>query len=336
MHRRPLLFIVFSLLFSLVVAQVSIAPYYGGRQAALSLTFDDGLEDQYTLAWPELKKRGLRATFAIIGSKVGGVVHSKQDRIDGSDGTPCMTWEMVREMAADGQEIASHGWEHRAVTRLSPEALRHEVQANDSAIYKETGLWPATFVYPGNNKSPEVIAYCEQERVGSRTFQTSLGSKRTGQFLQAYIDTLLSHREWGVTMTHGIARGYDHFADPQVMWDCLDYIQSKSSELWVAPFRDVAAYIRERDDARLNVTPTDDGFSVSIATGLSPQLFCHPLTLVVPDHVTSATQDGHQLTLTHKNSNTLIDVNPHGGAITLMCSHRSALREEQEGRLDRL
>lgn len=51
--------------------QVTIAPYYGGRQAALSLTFDDGLLDQYTLAFPQLKSRGLKATFAIIGSKVG-------------------------------------------------------------------------------------------------------------------------------------------------------------------------------------------------------------------------------------------------------------------------
>ena len=298
--------------------QVSVAPFYGGRQAALSLTFDDGLEDQYTLAWPELKKRGLKATFAIIGSKVGGIMQSKQDRIDGTNGTPTMTWDMLRELAADGQEIASHGWEHRNLTRLSPEALRHEVQANDSAIYRETGQWPVTFVYPGNNKSPEVIAFCEQGRVCSRTFQTSLGSKRSGQFLQDYIDTLLSHREWGVTMTHGIARGYDHFADPQVMWDFLDYIQSKSSELWVATFRDVAAYIRERDDACLSVTPTDDGFSISITTGLPPQLFCHPLTLVVSAHVTSATQDGQLLTITHRNCNTLIDVNPHGGAITLV------------------
>ena len=157
-------------------SQVSVAPYWGGRQAALSLTFDDGLEDQYTLAWPELKKRGLRATFAVIGSKVGGIVHSKQDRQDGVSGTPCMTWDMLRTLAADGQEIASHGWEHRGLTRLSAEALRHEVQANDSAIYRETGQWPLTFVYPGNNKSPQVIAFCEQGRVGSRTFQTSFGS----------------------------------------------------------------------------------------------------------------------------------------------------------------
>jgi hypothetical protein len=40
----------------------------------LSRTFDDGIQDQYTLAYPELKKSGLRATFGIIGSKVGGTI----------------------------------------------------------------------------------------------------------------------------------------------------------------------------------------------------------------------------------------------------------------------
>ena len=106
--------VLLSLLLGLAVnvlaqPQVSIAPYYEGRQAALSLTFDDGLLDQYTLAYPQLKARGLKATFAVIGSKVGGMVRSRQDRENGTEGTPCMTWQMLREMAADGQEIASHG-----------------------------------------------------------------------------------------------------------------------------------------------------------------------------------------------------------------------------------
>lgn len=312
-----IIFIICHLSFSPAGAQVSIAPYYGGRQAALSLTFDDGLQDQYALAWPELKGRGLKATFAIIGSKVGGTMHSKQDCIDGTDGTPTMTWDMLRALAADGQEIASHGWEHGSVTRLDSIALHCEVEGNDSAIMAETGFCPVTYVYPVNNKSPETIAFCERGRVGSRTFQVSVGSKRTPQFLHDYVDSLTAKGEWGVTMAHGIAWGYDHFADPQVMWDFLDYIQSKSSELWVATFRDVAAYIRERDAARLSVTPTDGGFSVSISTSLPPHLFCHPLTLVVPAHVTSAMQDGRMLTLVHNGDSTLVNVDPNGGTIAV-------------------
>ena len=80
--------------------QVSIAPYYQGRQAALSLTFDDGLMDQYTLARTELNKRGLRATFAVIGSKLDVKPLLDIDIADGKlrscgiarGGTCCASW----------------------------------------------------------------------------------------------------------------------------------------------------------------------------------------------------------------------------------------------------
>ena len=297
--------------------QVSIAPYYGGRQAALCLTFDDGLQDQYTLAFPELRKRGLKATFAVIGSKVGGVMRSKQDRQDGTDGTPCMTWDMLREMAADGQEIASHGWEHRAVTRLDRETLRHEVEANDSAIMAHIGMKPMTYVYPGNNKSDEAVRYCEQGRVGSRTFQLSLGSKRTVEEMQRYVDALIDKGEWGVTMTHGILQGYDHFKDPQTLWQFLDYVQSKHSQLWVAPLCDVAAYLKERDHTQLVVKQTADGFTITPKTALDSKLLQQPLTLMVNAPVGTAMQDGRTLDCIQKGDVTLININPNGGKIVV-------------------
>lgn len=109
---------------------IHVAKYHGDRKAAVSYTFDDGLKEHYTMVFPQLRRRGLKATFGIVGSKVGRDMK----------GTPCLTWAELRQMAADGQEIASHGWEHRNVTTLSTEALRHEVQRNDSAIYDSVGV----------------------------------------------------------------------------------------------------------------------------------------------------------------------------------------------------
>ncbi len=301
--------------------QVTIAPYYGGRQAAISLTFDDGLLDQYTLAFPQLKSRGLKATFAIIGSKVGGIIRSKQDRIDHTDGTPVMTWNMIREMAADGQEIASHGWEHRAVTRLSPDELHREVFLNDSVLQAEVGIRPLTFVYPGNNKSDSTVVFCEQNRVGSRTFQMSLGSKRTLPFLQNYIDSLITHGEWGVTMTHGISRGYDHFSDPQVLWHFFDYISERQDRLWIAPLCDVSAYIRERDNTTLSICTHDGTTVITLHTSLSPSLFVHPLTLMLPSRpVRQVEQGGKPLPVYMHGGHQLVDVNPHAGPIRITCN----------------
>ena len=305
MQRYSIVFIAMLLCITGIHGQqVSIAPYYGGRQAALSLTFDDGLEDQYTLAFPELKRRGLKATFAIIGSKVGGIMRSKQDRIDGTNGTPVMTWEQLREMAADGQEIGSHGWEHRSVTRLDSMALAHEIAANDSAIEKNIGIRPATYFYPGNNKTDETVVFCERSKVGSRTYQLSLGSKRTLPFMKNYVEELITHGKWGVTMTHGIVRGYDHFQDPQVLWDFLDYLVTKREELWIATFRDIAAYRKEAIATTLTVTKDKDLLTITPHCPLDAKLYHHPLTIVI---------DGSQL----------VDIDPHGNPVSVrICSEQ--------------
>ena len=51
--------------------EVTVAKYLGNRQAAVSLTFDDGLEEHYTLIAPELDRYGLKGTFGIIGKFIG-------------------------------------------------------------------------------------------------------------------------------------------------------------------------------------------------------------------------------------------------------------------------
>lgn len=71
-----------------------VAKFDGNRACAISYTFDDGLLEHYTLVRPQLNALGLKASFCIIGSKVG-----KDQK-----GTPCMTWEQLKEMAAEGHE----------------------------------------------------------------------------------------------------------------------------------------------------------------------------------------------------------------------------------------
>lgn len=305
--------------------QTGIARYYQGRKAALSLTFDDGLQEHYTLLRPELNRRGLRATFAVIGSKVGGVMRSSQDKAMGISGTPCMTWEMVRQLADDGHEIGSHGWEHRNVTKLSAERLRHEVQRNDSIIREQTDRFPMCYFYPGNQKDAAAIAFCEQGRIGSRTFQTSIGSKRDVAWLGGWLDGLTARGEWGVGMTHGIASGYDHFADPQTLWTFLDDVAARRDSLWVAPFGEVSAYTRERDATELTLRQDGDSVAVIPACSLSADVYRQPLSLIVTGCVVrSAQQKGRQLRVYQSNGLQMVDFLPTEGPVLLrvdLCPH---------------
>ena len=321
MKVKIFLIIIFAIVELSISAQpltVRVAPYYQGQKAALSLTFDDGLQEHYTLLRQELNSRGLRATFAIIGSKVGSMMRSSQDKAMGISGTPCMTWQMIQQLAADGHEIGSHGWEHKNVTKLPAEQLRYEVQHNDSIIMMHTGRFPMSYFYPGNQKDSVTIAFCERNRVGSRTFQTSIGSKRDTLWLRQWVDGLVEKRKWGIGMTHGITTGYDHFTDPQVLWSFLDYVVACQNNLWVAPFSEVAAYICERDNIELRVNQKDDHVEICPVSTLCPNTYHQPLTLIITgSSVRLAKQNGHKLHVYQKNGLQMVDFQPTDGTILL-------------------
>ena len=305
--RHWLFLIIFALFPVSGEAQVAVARYYGDKDAALTFTFDDGLQEHYTKVFPQLKRLGLKASFGIIGSKVGATWK----------GIPTMTWEQMKEMVADGQEITSHGWAHHAVTGLTGEALRYEVQHNDSVIYQHLGFFPRTYFYPGNRKSDEGVAFCSKNRVGTRMQQGSFGSKRDMPWVQHTLDRTLKKEEWTVWMTHGITCGYDAFTNPQLLWDTMEKVAGIQDRLWVATLHDVLAYTAERDTIQMNVRQGKNELTVMPKMPLEKRLFNHPLTLVVNGNVSEAMQNGKRLALTAKNGKTLIDIDPHGGKIKM-------------------
>lgn len=300
---------------------VSIAPYDGNRKAAISYTFDDGIQDQYTLAYPEMKKRGIRATFGIIGSKVGGTI-----KATGVPDVPAMTWDQIREMYADGFEIANHGYNHKNLTSLGDD-WQAEVTQNDDLIEQEVGQRPLTFIYPYNGKTDEIVAWVESTHVGSRTYQQSMGGSATELTMNSYVDGLITNGSWGVTMTHSIAEGYDHFQDPQRLYNHWDYVVTLQDELWIAPFHEVAGYVRERDNATVTtISEDDDNIVLTVSTQLST--LNYPLTLLVETYADGAMQDGNALTVKYKNGQTIVSgVNPNGGAVTIHKSTDTPLTE---------
>ena len=307
---NKLLLIIATMWVSAAVGQpdIHVARFYGDRQAAISYTFDDGLQEHYTMVFPKFKELGLKGSFCIIGSKVG-----KDQK-----GTPCMTWEQLREMAEAGQEITSHGYKHLSMEKLTdPEALRFEVQHNDTLIYNKVGMFPRTYFYPGNRKTEEGLAFTQKDRVGTRISQVSFGSKRDSLWIQNWLNRLLKRGEWGVTMTHGITTGYDCFPNPQVFWDHLEQVAKMQDRIWVATFHDVAAYTAERDTLTLDIQKGNKSYLVTPSNPLDPQLFTHPLTLVVKGEVTEARQGKRELPLTKKGDKTVFDFDPNGGIIMI-------------------
>ena len=289
--------------------EVTVARWLGNARAAVSYTFDDGLMEQYTLAFPELQKRGIHATFYIIGSKVGG----------DHKGTPCMTWEQIRQLHQSGHEISSHGYRHIGLNKLSGEALRYEIEHNDTLIYNEVGIYPRTYCFPGGQKTSESVTLALQGRIGARMFQTSIGSKRDSLWLSGWLRRLIKNQEWGVGMTHGILVGYDHFTDANIFWQHLDEAASLRNEgkLWIAPLADVAAYQAERYTLQMKVKRKKEKLVVTAKVALDKQLYRQPLTLIIEGTIKEARQDHRPLMVIRREGYSLIDIQPHGGTITI-------------------
>ena len=294
---------------------VSVAKFKGNCKAAVSYTFDDGLAEHYSLVAPEMEKRGFRATFFINGSKINDVHSQKKD-------STRLSWDEVREMSLRGHEMSNHGWAHRNFAKFPLEEIQRDIIKNDSAIYANTGRIPRTFAYPNNNKSEPGRSFVQQKRVGTRIRQWSVGSKRTLEALNNWVDSLIEKGEWGVGMTHGLTYGYDAFVQPQRFWDHLDYVKNKvdNNLIWVGTFEEIAAYVKARDEVKFKIRKTRDGLTITPSLNLDKDLFTENLTMIVnlrKSTEISVTQGNMDIAVRYFEDNAIFDIDPFGSPIQI-------------------
>lgn len=259
-----------------LATKVTITPFYQGKKAAISFTYDDGLLEHYTLVAPNLEKRGFRGSFWIIGNMVG-VEH---DRLGAR-----MTWNQIKKMEKRGHDMGSHGWSHKNCRKVGCEAFMQDVRSNDSAFIANLGHKPLTFAYPYNSKTSDVIKAVEEGRIGSRLFQVGHGqqnNKSTLDKMQRWFDDIVKRGEWGITMTHAITDGYDKWYHPEELWQFYDYVKAHLDDVWVGTFAEVEAYQKERNATFISVEK-DDGKTMIIRldNNLDNNIFRQPLTLCI-------------------------------------------------------
>lgn len=296
---------------------IQIAKFKDNKACAISYTFDDGLKEHATLVAPFLNKLGLKGTFVINGSNIN------KDEKNITD-TTRMTWTELKKMAAEGQEISNHGWAHRNFGKFTLAEIKADIVKNDSAIFANIGIMPRTFAYPNNTKTPEGVKLASDNRVGTRTFQRSLGSKSTTAELDKWVNKLLTDKDWGVTMTHGITYGYDHFTTPEILWEHLKKVKALEDRIWVGTFREVASYITERDSTALSTKELGNGnYTITPTCTLNKTLFTSRLTAIIEEKgikKIQIRQGKNKLKTTVSADGLFFDFDPFGGVIEIQIS----------------
>jgi len=122
------------------------------------LTFDDGYEDNYTVAFPLLRRYGWTAAFFVVTSTVGTRDH--------------LTVAEIREMARAGMAIESHGQHHIDFSRLPLPVARGELERSRALIARWTGRPVRFFAYPAGRFTPALVQLLRQ--VGYRGAVTEI------------------------------------------------------------------------------------------------------------------------------------------------------------------
>jgi peptidoglycan/xylan/chitin deacetylase (PgdA/CDA1 family) len=111
------------------------------------ITFDDGYEDNRTIAAEVLKHYGLPATFFIATDLIGSDTQPYWDKANGVH-TRWMSWEQVRELHAMGFEIGAHTRTHADLASLPEREAYDEILGSRRALEEALGAEVRLFSFP--------------------------------------------------------------------------------------------------------------------------------------------------------------------------------------------
>ncbi len=164
---REHLSIIKSMGYSTVTASEMAAALEGGAPLpgkAVVLTFDDGLWNNYEVAFPMLQEFGFRATIFLVTGYTGRT--STWERDPGIPALPLLTWDRIREMERYGMDFQPHSVSHPRLTRIPDRDIERELRRSRDEIEDRLGKSAPVFCYPYGDYDERVIGHLQ--RLGFR------------------------------------------------------------------------------------------------------------------------------------------------------------------------
>jgi peptidoglycan/xylan/chitin deacetylase (PgdA/CDA1 family) len=110
------------------------------------LTFDDAYEDFYSTALPILRKRAFVATLFVATAYVGAT--ARWNKSVGEGDRAILSWQALRDIAAEGVEVAAHSHTHPQLDRLRHAAMNDEASRSKGLLEDRLALQVRGFAYP--------------------------------------------------------------------------------------------------------------------------------------------------------------------------------------------
>jgi len=114
----------------------------------IMLTFDDGYQNFYTNAYPELKKRNMKAVVFVIS---------------GFNSGDYLTREQILDLSQNNIEIGSHTISHPDLSIVSTEKAQNEISESKRMIESIIGKTILSFCYPAGKYNEKTIEAVRNE-----------------------------------------------------------------------------------------------------------------------------------------------------------------------------
>jgi peptidoglycan/xylan/chitin deacetylase (PgdA/CDA1 family) len=265
-----------------------------------------------------------------------------------------ITWNEIQSIAREGHEFGSHTISHPRLSVLDEKNMLRELEKSREDILNFLGeshvfsaecpygtedervMKYAHEIYPAlRNRMP--ADYLTELNRGSRdqpgSFRTEYVQWQRGplsatpmELMKSWVDTcLVKDNIWLVLVFHGVEGiGWESKTRGELS-EYFHYIKDHEDQLWVATFRDVTKYMRERMAAKMEVITEKEDLRINLTHSLDPDLYDYPLSLktYIPDSwiQVRGEQNGNELSVQRMEDENgtylLYEAIPNGGEIMI-------------------
>lgn len=314
---------------SMSLAQTAeIADWAGFRKAATSFTFDDGAPSHVSDGAPTFDKYGYKATFHLV-----------------TNWNP--NWSGFQTLANNGHEIASHSSSHPTTMNgeeaSSKQAIERQITQNygcltvaypncnvpnESSVLQNyiagricNGSWQGISDNMGKN-GPSNWAKVPAIMTGDQ------GSINSTNGFTSEMQKVIQSGGWVMFLTHGFSGKNNGSAtysptDLNAIDGALQWAKQNDKDIWVAPFRNVAMYIKERNASKIE--PQDGGEAGTMSFKLSHNIadnvskYDYPLSIRIQTNWTNVkvSQNNADIESKVENGYVYFDAVPNAGTIVV-------------------
>ncbi len=253
--------------------EARVTQWYGGKQAAVSLRFDDAHPTHLDKAVPLLNEFGFPGTFMVNPGRP-----TYQERRT--------EWEQT--LPAQGHELADHTMNHGGASTDDEAAAEIAGCADYLRALAPQGSPMLAFARGGGTtwmqRRPTEFFLKTSHLIGGMGGSMSCSEDYPSFSLDAVrsrLDRAIQNGEWFQTHYHCVDEGYIKIPSATLR-AILQLLKDHADQVWVAGMKAIYKYQQERSGSHVLFYPQgEDVVAVDLTVATAPRLYDQPLTLEV-------------------------------------------------------